>query len=314
MYRKITRRIRSSRPGDFLVSLTKKIVLPGFQEVPLYYVLKFFGRGLQKGALQTRASALAFHLFLALFPSIIFLFTLIPYIPIHNFQEQLLSIIQGFMPQSAYEATRTTIVDIVSHQRGSLLSIGFVAALYFSTNGFHTMITAFNRSYHVAETRTWLMQRVISLILVLISTTLLIAAIAFIIASEIMLAKAHFMDSVVHYIIIGGRFIIIFALFFCTISFMYYLGPAKKVRWKFINAGSTMATILLMLTSYGFAFYVNNFGQYNKIYGSIGTLIVILLWIYFNSYVLLLGFELNASIENAKRKHHGSLVPSDIVA
>jgi membrane protein len=303
MYKKIRRGLRHSRPGNFLVELTKKIVLPGFQGVPLYHVLKFFGHGLHKGALQTRASALAFHFFLAIFPSIIFLFTLIPYIPIDNFQERLLSIIQEFMPQSAFEATRSTIIDILKHERSGLLSIGFVAALYFSTNGFHSMIEAFNRSYHTVETRTWLMQRVVSFILVFIATILIVAAIALIIVTEIMLGKMSFMADAVQYLILGGRFLIIFALFFCTISFMYYLGPAKKVRWKFVNAGSTLATICSILTSYGFAFYVNNFGQYNKLYGSIGTLIVILLWVYFNSYILLLGFELNASIENAKQNH-----------
>jgi membrane protein len=292
-----------------MVTLSQKIVFPGFQGVPLYYVLKFFGRGLQKGALQTRASALAFHLFLALFPTIIFLFTLIPYLPIDNFQDQLLSIMQEFLPHSAFEATRTTIVDIVSHQRGGLLSVGFLAALYFSTNGFHVMIEAFNRSYHAVETRPWYMQRLVSLVLVIIATVLIFTGITLIIFSEIILNKMIFMGDSLQYLVIAGRFVIIFALFFCTISFMYFLGPAKKVRWKFINAGSTMGTLLSMLTSYGFAYYVNNFGQYNKLYGSIGTLIVILLWIYFNSYVLLLGFELNASIENAKLRHHGKVAP-----
>jgi membrane protein len=303
MYRRITRRLRTSRTGDIMVTFAKRIVLPGFQGVPFFYVMKFFRRGLQKGALQTRASALAFHFFLALFPSVIFLFTLIPYIPITHFQEQLLSVIQAFMPQSAFEATKSTIVDIVKHQRGGLLSVGFIAALYFSTNGFHTMMTAFNRSYHVAETRTWLKQRLVAILLVLIVTVLVIAAIAFIIITEILLNKAIFMGDAVQYIILAGRIASIFALFFCTISFMYYLGPAKKKRWRFINAGSTFATVLSILTSYGFAYYVNNFGQYNKIYGSIGTLIVILLWVYFNSFVLLLGFELNASIANAKENH-----------
>lgn len=299
----MTGRLRRSRPANFIVDILKKTVLPGFQKVPLYYVMKYFGRGLRKGALQTRASALAFHFFLAIFPSIIFLFTLIPYIPINNFQEQLLGIIQSVMPHSAFEATRSTILDIVQHQRGGLLSVGFVAALYFSTNGFNSMIEAFNRSYHAVETRSWLRQRLVSLVLTIIVTLLIVAAIAAIIVTEIMLAKMSFMGEAVQYLIIIGRFCTIFALFFSTISFMYYLGPARDVRWKFVNAGSLFATFGSLLTSYGFAYYVNNFGQYNKLYGSIGTLIVILLWIYFNSYILLLGFELNASIENAKQNH-----------
>lgn len=303
MYSRLTGRLRRSRPANFMVGILKKITLPGFQKVPLYYVMKYFGRGLRKGALQTRASALAFHFFLAIFPSIIFLFTLIPYIPISNFQDQLLGIVQSVMPHSAFEATRSTILDIVKHQRGGLLSVGFIAALYFSTNGFNSMIEAFNRSYHAVETRSWLRQRLVSLVLTIIVTVLIVAAIALIIVTEIMLARMSFMGEAVQYLIIAGRFFTIFSLFFCTISFMYYLGPSRKVRWKFVNAGSLFATFGSLFTSYGFAYYVNNFGQYNKLYGSIGTLIVILLWIYLNSYILLLGFELNASIENAKQNH-----------
>lgn len=303
MYRKISRRFRESRPGSLLIKLAKKIVLPGFQGVPLYYVAKFFGRGVRKGFIETRASSLAFHFFLAVFPSIIFLFTLIPYIPIEDFQGRLLELIRNFMPYSAYDAAQSTILDIVQHQRGGLLSIGFVAALYFSTNGFNTMIDTFNRTFHTVETRSWLMQRLVSFLLVFIVTVLLILAISLIIFTELWLQRLKFMGDALEYFVLAGRAIIIFALFFCTISFMYYLAPAKKSRWKFVNAGSTLATLGSMLTSYGFAYYVNNFGQYNKIYGSIGTLIVILLWIYFNSYILLLGFELNASIQNAKQHH-----------
>ena len=311
MYRKITRRLRNSRPGNFLAALSKKIVLPGFQGVPLYYVMKFFGKGLRKGFIETRASSLAFHFFLAIFPLIIFLFTLIPYIPIEDFQDRMLGLIETFMPRSAYEATRSTILDIVQHKRGGLLSIGFLAALYFSTNGFNTMIDTFNRTFHTIETRSWITQRLISFLLVFIVTTLLVLAIILIIVSELWLHKLSFMGDTVEYVIVAGRALIIFALFFCTISFMYYLAPAKNSRWKFINAGATLATIGSMITSYGFAYYVNNFGNYNKVYGSIGTLIVILLWIYFNSYILLLGFELNASIQNAKQNH--PLVAAKIV-
>lgn len=311
MYRKISRRFRESRPVNFLIKLSKRVVLPGFQGVPLYYVAKFFGRGVRKGFIETRASSLAFHFFLAIFPSIIFLFTLIPYVPVDNMEGRLLGLLKNFMPQSAYEAAYSTVLDIVQHQRGGLLSIGFLAALYFSTNGFNTMIDTFNRTIHKVETRSWIMQRLVSFLMVFIVSILLVLAIVLIIFSELWLQRLKFMGDSIEYVILAGRVVIIFALFFCTISFMYYLAPAKKNRWKFINAGAILATIGSMITSYGFAFYVNNFGQYNKIYGSIGTLIVILLWIYFNSYILLLGFELNASIQNAKQNH--PLVASEIV-
>ncbi|MDA3779886.1 MAG: YihY/virulence factor BrkB family protein, partial [Bacteroidales bacterium] len=106
-----------------------------------------------------------------------------------------------------------------------------------------------------------------------------------------------------YYFITFGKWIIIIAFFFFAISSLFYLAPAKKTKWRFISVGSTLATILTLLTSLGFSYFVNNFGQYNKLYGSIGTLMVILIWLYFNSFAILLGFELNASINNAKQEN-----------
>ena len=288
-------------PVTLLIKASKKIVLPGFQGLHLYDVAIFFIQGLNEGALTMRASAVSFSFFLAIFPSIIFLFTLIPYIPIANFQEQLLGLMKSFMPHNAYEATQETITDIITNQRGGLLSIGFFSALYFSTNGFNALITAFNNTYHVVESRTPFQQRMISILLVIIFTFLITIAIALIIVSEIILNKLFHKGEFVFYLIQIGRWIIVSALFYCLISFTYYLGPSRKTRWSFASAGSMLATILSIIMSVGFAYYVNNFGTYNKLYGSIGTLLVILLWIYFDSLVLLIGFDLNASIHQAKR-------------
>lgn len=285
----------------FTINLSKKIILPGFQKLPLFDVAVFFFRGMQKGALPMRASAVAFSFFLAIFPSIIFVFTLIPYIPIDNFQEKLLGLLEAFMPHNAYEATKDTIMDIVTNQRGGLLSVGFLSALYFSTNGFNALITAFNNTYHEIETRTPFQQRVVAMLLVIISTLLMTIAIGLIIFSEFALNYIFEKGQVSYYLILIGQWIILFGLFYSLISFTYFLGPSRKTRWRFASAGSMFATVLSVLMSVGFAYYVNNFGQYNKLYGSIGTLIVVLLWIYFNSLVVLLGFELNASIHHAKQ-------------
>ena len=302
MYKRIITFLVESLVVVFIVKLSKKIILPGFQKMPLHDVAIFFFRGMQKGALPMRASAVSFSFFLAMFPSIIFVFTLIPYIPIENFQEKLLGLLEAFMPHNAYEATKDTIMDIVTNQRGGLLSIGFLSALYFSTNGFNALITAFNTTYHEIEIRTPFQQRLVSILLVIISTLLLTIAIGLIIFSEIALNRIFEKGHISYYLILGGRFVILFGLFYSLISFTYFLGTSRKSRWRFTSAGSMIATILTILTSVGFAYYVNNFGQYNKLYGSIGTLLVVLLWIYFNSLVILLGFELNASIHHAKQQ------------
>jgi len=218
----------------------------------------------------------------------------------------LLQLIRNILPKNAYESTRETIEDIIKHQRGGLLSLGFVFALYFTTNGFMALMRGFNSSYHEQEKRPPWKRRGVALILTIILSVLLIVATALIIFSEVtfkyLVKKAILKSKTQVILILLGKWIVVFALFFFAISFLYYYAPAVRKKWRFISAGSTFATVLTIFISIGFAFFVNNFGQYNKVYGSIGTLIVILLWIYFNSLILLLGFELNASIDRAKKK------------
>ncbi|TAL58224.1 MAG: YihY/virulence factor BrkB family protein [Bacteroidetes bacterium] len=307
MWIRIIQRLLSIQFVVFILKHSKRISFPGFEKIPIYDVARFFWQAITKGSLSMRASAVSFSFFLALFPTIIFLFTLIPYIPIENFQEQLMGLLKSFMPYDAYQATEETILDIVTNQRGGLLSIGFLSAMYFSTNGFDALITAFNNTYHDFETRSGFQQRMVSILLVIIATLLLMAAIVLVIFCEYALNRIFHEDKVSYYLIHGGQWIALFGLFYSLISFTFYLGPSRKSGWKFASAGSVLATILSIVMSVGFAYYVNNFGAYNKLYGSIGTLIVVLLWIYFNSLVVLAGFDLNASIREAKKNKEASL-------
>ena len=315
MFQKIKRKFLNTSLVLNSIALSKRLVLPGFEGIPLHDVILFFSRGLVKGSLNTRATSLAFKFFLAIFPGLIFLITLIPYIPIDNFQVEMLALLKDILPQSAYETTASTFEDLIKNQRGGLLSFGFLTALYLATNGISAMIKAFNKSYHTSDRRTALKRQLISILLVIILFVLTLVAIALIIFSETALdfleSKKLLNDSLIYYLLIIGKWIIIVALFFFGISFLYYFGPdtsGTKIKWKFISAGSTLATIFIVLASEAFAYYVNNFGTYNKIYGSIGTLMVIMLWLEFNSMIILLGFELNASIYFAKRFHKKHIV------
>jgi membrane protein len=285
--------------------ISKKIVLPGFDGLPLYDVASFFFKGMMEGAITMRASSLAFKFFLALFPAVIFFFTLIPYIPVDGFQEILMGMIKQILPDKTFDITKTTIEDIIKHQHGGILSIGFIMTIYFSTNGVFSIIEAFNQTYHTFETRSEFKQRLISLLLVFIIALMVIIAIGLVISEQTLLKylvhqgilKSHLIYNLIRI----GNWVILLALCFFTISILYYMAPAKKVRFRFISAGSTLATLLIIITSLGFNFYINNFSKYNALYGSIGTLIIILMWFYFNSIILLIGFELNASISNAKK-------------
>lgn len=311
-FRKIARAIIYSPPVQKLSEASKKLVLPGFDGMPIYDVADFFFTGIHKGSIRYRASSVAYSFFLALFPGIIFLFTLIPYIPVENFQTQLLLLIKDILPKEAYLATRETIEDIVKHQRGGLLSLGFLLVVFFATNGIKALIDGFNRSYHVKETRKGFGLRMVAVSLTAILSVLVVLAILLIIFSETaakFLVDHHIIKNKMQvFFLYTGKWLIIVMLFLSAISSIYYFGPALKKRWRFISPGSLLAAFLCILTSVVFGIFVNNFARYNKVYGSIGTLIVIMLWIYYNSLIMIIGFELNASIDNAR----SSKIPAEI--
>ncbi|MDQ1332052.1 MAG: hypothetical protein QG576_86 [Bacteroidota bacterium] len=282
----------------------KNLVLPGFDGIPINHVMKFVVKGFRKGVLVTRASSIAFNLLMALLPASIFIFTLIPFIPIPNFQEELIKLFESILPVTAFSFLETTIIDVVTNKSGGLLLIMFIATIIFSTNGIHAIIHAFVVSAHTFKTRTWINQRKISIALLLI-VVMMIAFSGFLVIFWKMavtrLVELEILEKkMMIYVLVFLKWLLVIILMFLAISSLYYLAPARKTDFRFISPGSTLATILFILTSLGFSAYVNNFGQYNKLYGWIGTLMVILVWLYLNSIALLIGFELNVSIKAAR--------------
>ncbi len=301
---KTIRKIKSLPLVDRVIRVSRRVVLPGFNGVPLYDVTVFFIRGLTEGYITTRAAAISFSMFLAIFPFLIFLFTIIPFIPIDNFQQSLMGIIEDFLPRMAFESVRETIVDIVTRPRSSLLIINLILTLYFSTNGVNSLIEAFKNTYHELETRTSIKQYLISVVIVLVNSLLLIMAIGLITFGSSLLSwllpDLIASGKVVMLMLQLLRWIIIVGLLLMAISLVYVLGTARQKTFRFFSAGSLLATGLIVVTTLGFNFYVDNFSRYNALYGSLGTLMVVLFWIYINAISLLVGFELNASIKNAK--------------
>jgi len=287
---------------QLIIKIARKIKPIGFAGLSIYDVAIFFWKGLMEGAITTRASSLAFNFFLAFFPSIIVFFTLIPYIPIEGLQDTLMDLLSVVLPPSTNKITFATLDDIINNPRGDLLSIGFVLALYFSTNGINSLIEAFNASFHIKESRPLIQQRILSLGLTLLLSIMLIIAISSIIFGKLAvnyLTEYELISDNAGELILYGKWITILLMLFFGISTLFHLGPALKSKWKLFTPGSIFATIFIIITSIGFNYYVNHFSQYNKVYGSIGTLMIILVWMYFNSIILLTGFELNASILNA---------------
>ncbi|GAB4326106.1 MAG: YihY/virulence factor BrkB family protein [Bacteroidales bacterium] len=298
-------RIRSIRK---LIRWLQHIELPGFDGIPLWYVGKFFLTGLFKGSITHRAAAISFSIIVAIFPMIIVFFSIIPFLPIENFQQVLFNFINNITPDQAEPIIQKTVVDIISRPRRGLLSFNFVLALYFASNGFDSIIEAFNNTYHTPpQVRSWLKQKLVSILLFFITSLLIIVGITLLIGGSwflnLLQEKNLIAPGLSYYLLVGVRWLVILALFFFTFSFIYYLAPAKASKFRFISAGSSLATLLTLVATIGFNYYVQNFSTYNALYGSIGTILVIMIWVYFNAMILLIGFELNASIQHAGREN-----------
>ncbi len=301
--------------GIFFGRLAQRTVLPGFAGLSVYEIMVFFVKGANNGTLTTRASAIAYNFFLAVFPAIIVLFTLIPFIPIENFQEVLMTTLKDLMPANVYGAVESSIQEIVMRKRNDLLSFGFGLSLFFATSGITSLIQAFNASYHNRETRTWINRQLISLALIIIFCMLISLAVILIIFSGIVInfleARNILNNKFMIALLLNGKWLIILISTFFSISFLYYLAPVRHSKFRFISPGSILSSFFIILTSVGFSTYINNFGTYNKFYGSIGTLIALLIWLFVNSLVLLIGFELNMSIRQAKKKRSDRQITYD---
>jgi membrane protein len=289
------------------INKAKRMSIPGFDKVPVYNVALFFIKGIRDGDITRRASAVAYSIMLAIFPAIIFIFTLIPLVPISNFQEQLLSMIESIVPETVYGSVVKTIEDIITIKHGGLLSLGFAMALIFSTNGILSLTQSFNASVNVEETRSWLMQHAVAVLLVFILSLLTSVGIILITVTQrlmnFLVEHDFIQQNWTYYLVTIGRWIIILAVFYFAFSFLFYLGPARKSKYRFISAGATLATFLSIVITLGFGFYIDHFGRYNALYGSIGTLPVIMVMIYLNCLAVIIGFELNSSIVAARKIH-----------
>lgn len=287
----------------FLDEKLANVSLPGFKGKSIYQVGKFFMNGLFEEDLNLRASSLAFNFFIALFPLIIFLFTLIPYVPVDNLDILITEFIQKFLPANAFEFVNETILDIVTNQNAGLLSFGFIAALYFSSNGFASMLAAFDAGVESKMQRNWFDIRAKSVILlflvisILISTILL--SITFNYGFRFVDDQVSFNDTLTKFFLNIIEYILTVSLVYFIYSSLYFFGSNKGTQWRFFSAGSTVATILSIVSTWGFTIYVENFNSYNKLYGSVGTLLVLMILIYVNCFVVLIGFELNRSIDKA---------------
>jgi membrane protein len=300
----IQERIRNFILVKKLVNFLDNIYLPGFQGASLYSVFQFFFKGIISPKFNLYAGSLSWNFFLAIFPSLIFLFTLIAYIhiPGFNLQKSILLQMDFFLPDDAYKIVRTTVRDIISHQRSGLLSFGFLSALYFASNGVFSMMLAFDSNFNEGEKkkRNFFQKRGKSILITLGISMLILLALSVLISGNLLsvwIIKMKLINKAVMLVFVTVvQFITLSTLVFFIMSALYYFGHSAKERWKFFSPGAIVSTVLSLLATYAFSHYVDGFDSYNKLYGSIGAIIVLMLIIYFNTLCILVGFELNKSI------------------
>jgi membrane protein len=292
----------------------KKITFRKYGNLSLYRFCKIFLHNIHEDEIFDRANSVAYNFILAIFPTIIFLFTLIPYVSVYFPEitnDSIITFISESLPQSMAEVVSSTVLDIVRNQRGGLLTFGFIFALYLATNGMVALMRAFNACYRTVDKRNFLRTRLTATGLTVMLSIVLFAAIILLVVGQIVinyftthvqeLARLN-LDNLSIYFILMLRFLVIFIVFFVAISCIYYFGPAVHYNWNFFSIGSLLATLACLGISYGFSYYVANFSSYNKVYGSIGTLIAMMIWVQLLTMVLLFGYEVNASL------HYGTKV------
>ena len=300
----ITRRlVVATPPVSLIIKWSKRFRPPGFHGIPIYDVVRFFFEQVKKIGMIERASAISFNIVMAIPPAIIFLFTLIPFLPISKeFIKEMYGLIREVVPGQKQNSSLIKFLnDFLTRPRNDLLSIGFLLALFYSSNAIMGIMRSFDKNYLGFRKRKGLSQRGVALKLTLIMFLLVFSSIIALVAQGAVLKffgiKNVSLREIIHYL----RFGIIALLFFYTISFIYRHAPSVDKKWGLVNPGSLLATFLMLLFTFLFSYWVNNFGNYNKLYGSISTIMVLMLLIYFNSLVLLIGFELNVSISSLRR-------------
>lgn len=272
------------------------------QQVSLFRILVIFCQKVKEDDVFERAYGVAYNLTLSVFPAMIVLFTILPYLPFID-EVQIMLFLEDVMPPSVFKTASSTIRDILSRPRHGLLSFGIIFALYLATNGMGSLMKAFNRIFQTSENRSALQTRAMATLLTFIMALMLIGSVIMLVVGQLTIKWLYHQASVLEayefYLILFLRFIIMLVGFLGAISSIYYLAPSIHKRWGFISAGSLAAALLCLAVSFLFSAYITNFGTYNKLYGSIGALIALMAWLYMLSVIMLLGFTLNASIDTA---------------
>lgn len=301
---KFERIILTSRPIYFFVKKSKHWIWPGFEGMTLFDVSRYFFRQLKVSNLTERASAIAFNFIMSIPPTCLFLFTIIPSLPFvskRSLKIQLHQLIDDVTPSKVHDHTIVNFIDsFIDDARIGLLSFGFILSLFFASNAIMGVMRSFDKNYIGFKKRNGLQKRWTAIKLTCMLFTLVLACLLLLLAQSAVLNYIGIKSAFLKGLIVNGRWGFIFALLFYTFALIYKYAPKTHKRWRLLSPGALLATFLSIISTIGFSAFVNNFGRYNVLYGSIGTIIVLMVTIFINCLVILIGFEFNVSITTVK--------------
>ncbi len=295
------------KPFSLIVDGLKKIVLPGFEGMTAYVLVRTYFTGIVEGALSSRAGSIAYSFFMALFPALLFLLNLIPYVPIDGFDLKFMAFIYDIIPAQSLGFFEPIISDISQNERAGLLSFAGILALFLMANGVSAIFSGFEGSFNVHINRSFFRQYAIALGVSIILALLLVTTISVLVYFEYVihsLRDRDFMSDDTDIVLLSiGGYVFFTIMIYVTVATLYYFGTKEGKHSRFFSPGALMTTLLFMLTTYLFGVYIDNFSNYNELYGSIGALLIMLLYIWINSNLILLGFELNAVLRKLRLSH-----------
>jgi membrane protein len=288
-----------------IFAFSKKVFLPGFKGISLYETMLYLINGLKKNSIIDRAYSISYKFLIASFPAIIFLFSLIPYIPIEGLQESMLNSILTALPDKLAVYLSGFFEDLLLHKKATVLSVGFLITIFFASNAMNAVLKGFNSSYHLNRMKQKAITvRLWSIALMFIFSIILIAATLVFILGGLLIDYLQEWDlirsSVEIWIIWIIEWFVILLLFMLAVSILYNIGNSEKEKWQLISPGVVFSTLMIWVFTQAFSLFVSYVAPFNKLYGSLGTVIILLLFIYYFFAILLIGFELNLSIQAAK--------------
>ncbi len=246
---------------------------------------------------------LAFFFLLALFPLLIFMVTLLPYLNLQ--QDMLFSILRTYAPEEVYTLIDGTLAEVLNERNGGLLSVGILATIWSASNGMNALIKSLNRSYSLEETRPFFIARGISVIFTLLLITLFVIALVLpVFGEQIGIFLFSYLGYEQGFLTVWNsiRWTIPPVMIFVVFMLLYWIAPNRKLYLKSVIPGAIFATLGWILVSLGFSMYVSSFANYSATYGSIGGIIVLMMWLYFSGTILMVGGQINAVMQERKEK------------